>query len=526
MKKSISQKMLQTLVILAIFIIIAASVTVGIQSWFNTVSTYTEHAYAISDAAAEFIDGERLLQYYEGAPLDEYYDEIQRYMDSMGGTPSVKYFYVIIPEKDSIVYVWDAHINEDYDVLGDTEIYAVGEYETMMARMNGTGPRKIKIYNTDEYGFLATSYSVIKDGSGNGIALAAVDISMPHVIRDLMSYMLAVAFGTIVVTVIALSVYLYYIRKNIISPLAELSNSTREMVQKLEIDENSEISIHSGDEFEALAESFNSMNRELREYIVRLGKIMAEKERIGAELNVATQIQTDMLPTIFPPFPDIPSIDLYATMDPAKEVGGDFYDFYEIGENKIGLIIADVSGKGVPAALFMVIAKTLIKNYALQDYSPKDILAMTNNQLCEGNKAELFVTVWIAIIDINTGEGVAANAGHEHPALKKADGDYELIKYKHSVAVAVMDGMVFKEHEFKLDAGDTLFVYTDGVTEATDANDCLFGEERLLASLNEHKDLDATELLGAVREDIDQFVGDAPQFDDLTMMAFTYKGQQ
>ncbi|MBP8968095.1 MAG: PP2C family protein-serine/threonine phosphatase [Lachnospiraceae bacterium] len=253
-------------------------------------------------------------------------------------------------------------------------------------------------------------------------------------------------------------------------------------------------------------------------------KAEQEKERIGAELNVATQIQADMLPRIFPAFPERNEFDLYALMNPAKEVGGDFYDFFLIDDDHIGLVMADVSGKGVPAALFMVIAKTLIKNRAQMGGSPSEVLAYANDQLGEGNEAELFVTVWFAIIEISTGKGVAANAGHEHPAICRKNGKFELVKYRHSPAVATIPGIEFREHEFKLEPGDSLYVYTDGVTEATRSDNVLFGTDRMLDALNKNPSASPEKMLKTVRADIDEFVGSAPQFDDITMLGFKYMG--
>ncbi|MCR4908744.1 MAG: SpoIIE family protein phosphatase [Lachnospiraceae bacterium] len=284
--------------------------------------------------------------------------------------------------------------------------------------------------------------------------------------------------------------------------------------------------IHDNDEIGDLAMRFNEMGVSLKSYIEDLTKVTAEKERIGAELNVATQIQADMLPRIFPTFADKAQYDMYATMNPAKEVGGDFYDFFMVDDTHLGLVMADVSGKGVPAALFMVIAKTLIKNRAIMGGSPAEVLSYANDQLCEGNEAELFVTVWLAILDITTGKGVAANAGHEHPAIRRAGGDFELSVYRHSPAVATMEGMRFKEHEFELGPGDSLFVYTDGVAEATDANNELFGTERMLAALNRDPGATATEMLRNVKTAVDEFVGEAPQFDDITMLGIRYFGGQ
>ena len=282
--------------------------------------------------------------------------------------------------------------------------------------------------------------------------------------------------------------------------------------------------IHDNDEIGDLAKSFNYMALSLKEYIHDLATVTAEKERIGAELNDATQIQADMLPRIFPPYPDRKEFDIYATMNPAKEVGGDFYDFFLINRNHLGLVMADVSGKGVPAALFMVIAKTLIKNRAMMGGSPAEILHDVNNQLCEGNDAELFVTVWLGILEISTGKLVSANAGHEYPAIKRAGGSFELIKGKHSPAVATMENMKFREGEMTLNPGDILYIYTDGVAEATNADEKLYGTERMLEALNKNANSNIEELLKNIKLDVDKFTGDAPQFDDITMLGLKYNG--
>ena len=247
-------------------------------------------------------------------------------------------------------------------------------------------------------------------------------------------------------------------------------------------------------------------------------------ERLATELNLASDIQTNVLPNIFPVFPERKEFNLYASMTPAKEVGGDFYDFFFVDEDHIALVMADVSGKGIPAALFMMVARTLIKNRALMGGSPSEILYDVNNQLCEGNVAELFVTVWLGILEVSTGKGVAANAGHEHPVIRDNNDEFKLVVYKHSPAVAAMEDMMFKEHEFQLNPGDTLFVYTDGVAEATNSKNELFGTDRMLDSLNKDPDAAPEELLHNVIEGIDEFVSGAEQFDDITMLALKYFG--
>lgn len=248
-----------------------------------------------------------------------------------------------------------------------------------------------------------------------------------------------------------------------------------------------------------------------------------EKERIGAELHVATQIQSSMLPCTFPAFPEYEEFEIYASMNPAKEVGGDFYDFFLVDQDHLAMVIADVSGKGVPAALFMMITKTLLKNEAQSGASPKAVLETVNNQLLENNEAGMFVTVWLGIYEISTGKLTAANAGHEYPALKRAGGSFELFKDKHGFVMAGMEDVTYSEYTMELHAGDVLFVYTDGVAEATDSNERLYGVERMVSALNQKQDADARELCETVRADIDRFVGDAEQFDDITMLALRIK---
>ncbi len=280
----------------------------------------------------------------------------------------------------------------------------------------------------------------------------------------------------------------------------------------------------TGDEIEELAEAFAGLSAKTVQYIHQVETVTAEKERIGTELSMATAIQASQLPRLFPPFPNRPEFDLFATMKPAREVGGDFYDFFLVDNDHIGLVMADVSGKGVPAALFMMVSRVLVKSRLQHGESPAEVLENVNNQLCESNESGFFVTVWLALIQISTGKGIAANAGHEHPALCRAGGEFELVVYRHSPAVAAMEEMVFTEHPFELHSGDTLFVYTDGVAEATNADEELFGTKRMLEALNVDPRADTEKITENVLENINGFVGDAPQFDDMTMLCFRYNG--
>ena len=280
------------------------------------------------------------------------------------------------------------------------------------------------------------------------------------------------------------------------------------------------------DEIEILAESFTSISKKTRDYIRQITEITAEKERIGTELALAKRIQADMLPNTYPAFPGRPEFDIYASMDPAKEVGGDFYDFFLVDDDHLCMLIADVSGKGVPAALFMMASRIILAGYAKQGLSPAEIMRNTNETICQNNREEMFVTVWLGILEISTGRLMAANAGHEYPVLMHRDGNCELYKDQHGLVIGGIDGARYREYELLLHPGDKLFLYTDGVAEATNAEDEMFGTDRMLDSLNGEADADPEKILERVRRAVDVFVGDAEQFDDLTMLCLQYKGSK
>ena len=260
------------------------------------------------------------------------------------------------------------------------------------------------------------------------------------------------------------------------------------------------------------------------------GVVFADRENtISAtetELGVATRIQADMLPNTFPFMPERTEFDLYASMDPAKEVGGDFYDFFMVDDDRLALVIADVSGKGIPAALFMMSSKILIKNSVMTGKSPGEVLKIVNNQICENNREEMFVTVWLGILDLTSGQLVSANAGHEYPVLKTPDGDFEILKSKHSFVVGGMQGLKYRETEMTLLPGSKLFVYTDGVPEAEAEGEVQYGYDRFLDTLNSHRDENPEGLLKAVTKNVADFVQDHPQFDDLTMLCIHYIGKE
>ena len=371
----------------------------------------------------------------------------------------------------------------------------------------------------DLIGDIYCAYSPIKSANWtlcvhipSNLVLKSI-VSLDAFMRRMVNIFIAI----LIFVVVLVFVVSERVTNGITAPILKLKNdvqiiSTGNLDNKVTVDRNDEIS--------DLANSFNSMTASLKNYINDLTNLTAEKERIGAELNVATHIQSSMLPCIFPAFPNDNSFDIYATMDPAKEVGGDFYDFFKIDDKHLAIVVADVSGKGVPAALFMVIGKTLIKDHTSLKSDLSEVFTEVNKILCESNSENLFITAFEAVINLETGHVTYVNAGHEMPFIYKKGQDWEAFKMKPGFVLAGMENTKFKLGEFDLEPGDKIFQYTDGVTEATNKNNELYGMDRLKAALDSNKDKTMKELLLAVKKDIDEFVNEAPQFDDITMLGF------
>ena len=296
--------------------------------------------------------------------------------------------------------------------------------------------------------------------------------------------------------------------KDINSSLAEITGGNLGVV----------VDVRSNEEFASLSDDINSTVDTLKRYIDEASA------RIDAELEFAKSIQASALPSSFPAFPKRKDFDIFASMNPAKEVGGDFYDFYMTDSDKLHFLIADVSGKGIPAAMFMMRAKTELKSLTENGVPINEVFTHGNAALCEGNDAGMFVTAWQGGIDLTSGLVRFANAGHNPPLVRHADGKFEYLRSRAGFVLAGMDGVNYKAQELQLERGDTIYLYTDGVTEATDANKELYGEDRLLSAINSREFESMEELCRFIKADVDAFVGDAPQFDDITMVALKYIG--
>lgn len=525
-KIRLQPKLLLGLVIMAAILVLTLAPAISQLYRIRMEEYYSNLAFSQASIAAEHIDGDSIEKYYRHGEKDAYYEQIGRYLQTVREKVGMKYFYVVVPEEEVMVYIWDAGVAGEGGVcdLGDADAYYGNGYVLMHAAFAVDAEQTILITNNDEYGYLASAYVAILDSDGVPVALASVDISMDMINDQIRQFLILTLCITLLVLLISILAYYYYVRKILIRPLSTLHHAAMGLVaNEMEHLDEFKVEVNTGDEVQDLAQSFQYMVGALNEYIQNLSRVTAEKERIGAELDVARHIQASMLPCIFPAFPERHEFDIHASMTPAKEVGGDFYDFFLVDDDHLAMIMADVSGKGVPAALFMMISKTLLKSATQSGLSPKAVLEKVNNQLCENNDAEMFVTVWLGILEISTGKMKCANAGHEYPAIMRKGGDFALYKDKHGFVLAGMENARYREYELELGAGDRLFVYTDGVPEATNASADLYGTDRMIAALNQNPGCSCRQLLEALHQDVDTFVGQAPQFDDITMLCIEMK---
>ena len=526
-------------ILIIVTLLIVFSAVSGIMGYRATSQSlydqYTEDAFQVANAAAFVIDGDSLDEMIEGGEDSALYRETWLRLDQLCNAFDATFVYVIrpnLPDYDKITFLfstvrWESEYSP-YE-LGYVRTTTNDEYKLKYRNLyEGNSDQELLLLN--DASFKRSSHHItamvpVKDTDQRTQAIICVQRQMDEIRHIQMSYVSHILRRLLMLAALEIIGIELYLSEQLIKPVTKITEEASRFARENETAEKKlGDSIRGQNEIGVLARSIDRMEEQITDYVRHLTAVTAEKERISTELNVARQIQADMLPSVFPAFPDHDDFDIFASMTPAKEVGGDFYDFFLVDDDHLAMVMADVSGKGVPAALFMVITKTLIKNRAQMGDSPAEILYHVNNQLCDGNESDMFVTVWLAILELSTGKGIAANAGHEHPVLCRKGGRYELVVYRHSMAVAAMEDIPFKEHGFELHPGDRLFVYTDGVPEATNINNELFGTERMLEVLNRDPDAAPEELLKAVRESVDEFVGEAPQFDDMTMLGFCYNG--
>ena len=492
---------------------------------------YNDSAYEIAETARAILNPDKFEQYLETGQTDEEYENILSRLDALTDATNVTFIYVARVSGDykTLTYIYDT-VNSstgfDRYPLGYTASDLDEKHTENVIKIMTEGGRAEKyLYSySNESGAHTTAAIDVKNSDGEIIAMLCVEKPMTRLEAARNTYVLHVILWTLGAIALFIFVYAVILRRGVINLILAVTDEAKHFAENNTLSENLSV-IKQRDEIGVLARAVEKMEKDIVEYTENLTAITAEKERVNTELSVATRIQANMLPSIFPAFPERKEFDIFATMNPAKEVGGDFYDFFMVDERHLAIVMADVSGKGVPAALFMVIGKTLIKDHTQPRKDLGEVFTEVNELLCESNSEGLFITAFEGVLDLVNGDFRFVNAGHEIPYICKKDGDFEPYKIRAGFVLAGMEGMRYKCGEIQLDIGDKIFQYTDGVTEATNVNNELYGMDRLTEILGENSDLPPAELLPKIKEDIDKFVGEAPQFDDITMLCLEYRAR-
>lgn len=427
---------------------------------------------------------------------------------------------IFYPKDEKGIYIMDAR---------DVELIKCGDIFDVEKKYFDEDSKTFKgFYSYSTYfGKVWTSGNPIHTNEENDFYVyMTADIPTKIINSRIRAFVIRLVVMSLVLSIGVAAAAVLQLRREVVRPVKEISGLADTFVDNYEKRSETGKSnvfddVEPGrvEEMNTLLASMRTMESEMNGYLVDIRKASAEQERIALELGLASKIQTAMLPNKFPPFPDHKEFSIFASMTPAKEVGGDFFDFYLIDEDHLGVVIADVAGKGIPAALLMMVSKIIIKNYALMESSPARILELVNNQLCSNNQVDMFVTAWLGILTMSEGRFVAASAGHEYPFIKKGRGGFEMMKDKHGFVLGGMEDSKYTDYEFTLGEGDTLFIYTDGLPEATDSENEMFGNDRILQHLNAVKEGIPEIIIDHMEKAVKGFVGEAQQFDDLTMLA-------
>ena len=498
-------------------------------------SAYIERIFQetkkIYDSLPEEVLNDQLSEEFDNAfrPLvdDDFFDARDILVKFRENTEQ-RNMFLMFPDRENnrVVYVVD----------GDEAEWAYLPGQWTDADIDETGKTmdsswRLVITHTDEYGWIGSDAEPVYAQDGELLGYAVVDMDLNDFLQGMLSFLVILVPVAVVVVVLLAFLFAGMLKKHIITHLVSMAAAARDYTQmdKVQLEEDTPsvyepLGIETADEMEDLWKSMIVMETDVKDSIIRLREITAVQERMEAELAIATRIQMGMLPD---KFPDSPEYDLFASMEPAKEVGGDLYDFFMVDDTHLAMVIADVSGKGVSAALFMVIAKTLIQNQTEQGVQdPALIFTLVNRKLMEVNRARMFVTAWLGILDVESGRIEYVNAGHEYPVIRRAGWIFELIKDKHCVPLAASRKAVFRSGEFTIGRGDTLFLYTDGVPEANNEAGELLGNDRMLQILNRLPDADPKDVIANMKDGMAGFVKEADQFDDTTMLCIRFNGPQ
>ena len=518
--------------ILAAFAIVVS--VVGILKFLDAFDAeYSNTTYHIADTAASLVNGDHIEEYLAGEQTEEY-ARTRRILNAYCNRMNVSLVYVIKVDQsdyESFVSVFNAVDNsvdnshyEEWE-LGHPRETTNDEYrEAYREIYENESPFEI-IYRLNPGQGLRPHITMIvpiDNDEGKVSALLCVQRPISELASVILSFVSYIIIASLVLVLVVAQFVVRFLRKWVVKPIRKISiEATRFAKENTKGEELGDVS--KFEEIYNLSRSIDKMETDMVNYIDNLTTVTAERERIGTELNFAKQIQYSSLPTKFPAFPNREEFDVYAYMKPAKEVGGDFYNFVLVDDDHLAVWIGDVSDKGVPAALFMMSINIMINIRTCMGGTPSEIMAFVNDNICEHNGENMFITIWLGILEISTGRLTFVNAGHEDMAVYRGGGEFELYKTKHNIAVGIQSGMVYKDFEMQLGKGDKIFIYTDGVPEATDPYDTLFNTDRMISALNEKKDGSPQEFLEIVYTRVKEFVGDRTQFDDLTMVGLELK---
>ena len=494
---------------------------------------YSTSTYHMADTAAANVNGDFLSEYLQGRHMNEY-QRTKLFLDDYCIKMNVSLVYVIMVDTSDygrFVSVFNsvnnAVDNSEYKVweLGYERNTTNNEYRTKYKALYDKEVLYETVYRTNPSDGAhphITTMVPIKNVRDDVVAILCIQRPIRELREARQPYVITIGISTFVLALIAAALTVAFIDKQVVEPINKVTaEATRFASENTKGESLGSISRY--EEFSSLAQSIDTMEKDMVLYMENLTAATAEKERIGTELSLARTIQSDSIPDVFPAFPDRKDFDIHAMMIPAKEVGGDFYNFFLVDDDHLAVVIGDVSGKGVPGSLTMMVTNILIIEKTRAGGSPAEILSFVNQRLCEHNNAEMFVTLWLGIIELSTGKVIAATAGHDDAIIYRKNGRFYPCKTKHGLATGAFLDSRYKNFEIRLGKGDKLFLFTDGVTEATDQNEEMFRADRLLNTLNEYKEGTPQQILEAVHESVKRFVGDAPQFDDLTMLCFELK---
>lgn len=539
-KKSLVSKSIIRLMYLGLVILISISVVSGIQFYNTLESEYKDSGSSFLQLLSSEIDTGYIKEVNSAADKpaminNTWYNTnsfLQRCVELDKKYITIN---VLIPdeEKGQALYIW-SESNDDSKKNQPMTNANLPKEELLKMEAISLNPNDYNKEFADDLilqlkdekltGFLIKP---LFDENNNIIAFMELELDLSEIQKSILKLILFIAIFIIAILALALEIYFYFIKREVMQPIIQLEDATSNVVDKLKSDSVIEpLNIKTNDEIEALSHSFEAMEENLRNYIKENREIVSEQEKIRTELNLAANIQADMLIKYFPPFPERTDFNIFASMTPAKEVGGDFYDFFLVDHDHLALVIADVSGKGVPASLFMMRSMLMIESLTTLTRSPSEILGTLNKMICDNNESKMFVTVWLAILDLKSGKLTAANAGHEYPIIKVPGKDFELYKDKHCFVVGGKKKAKYKDYEITLEPGSVIFVYTDGVPEAKNKEGKMFKLDATVDALNANPNADVETLTNNVKNSVSDFTKGAEQFDDLTMLCVEYLGSE